>query len=134
MRRLIALAVAVFLHCATDIAVASEPEIIQTHEVTAGDVLFLKLPGNPDQGYRWRLNAEKSRGLGLVAVDQIGWIMAPKVKSMFFQEQSTLNVSVKAAHAGQADLAFDYYRNLGGRIMNRTSMVRVIVKPKIARQ
>ena len=53
---------------------------------------------------------------------------------MFFQQRSVLNVSVRAKAAGQAHLAFDYYRTLGGRTYSKTSLVRVIIKPTLVSQ
>ncbi len=113
---------------------AREPKIIQNLETMAGEIVFLKLPGNPTIGFKWRLNKALSRGLHLVKVDQIGWLMAQKGRSMFFQEQSMLNVAVWAETAGKVDLAFDYYRRIGGRTYNKTSIVRVVIKPKLAAQ
>ena len=113
---------------------ANQLKIIQTSETKVGEILFIKLPGNPKAGYKWRLNKDLSTGLDLVTVDQIGWLMAPEGRSMFFQTQSVLNVSVQAKASGQADLAFDYYRQVGGRTLSSTSMVRVIIKPTLARQ
>jgi predicted secreted protein len=113
---------------------AEDPQIILTSETKVGDVVFVKLPGNPQEGYKWRLNKELSTGLDLVSVDQIGWLMAPKVKSMFYQPKSVLNVSVRARASGQADLAFDYYRKYSGYTYSKTSMVRVIIKPTLTNQ
>ncbi|GBE43367.1 chagasin family peptidase inhibitor I42 [bacterium BMS3Bbin10] len=113
---------------------AKKTRIIQTLETRTGEIVFLKLPGNPSVGYKWRLNKDLSKGLDLVKVDEIGWFMAQKGRSMFFQEQSMLNVAVRALSAGQADLAFDYYRRMGGRTYTRTSIVRVVIKPPPATQ
>jgi len=113
---------------------AEDPQIILTSETKVGDVVFVKLPGNPQEGYKWRLNKELSTGLDLVSVDQIGWLMAPKVKSMFYQPKSVLNVAIRARASGQAQLAFDYYRRYSGYTYSKTSMVRVIIKPTLARQ
>ncbi len=113
---------------------ADEPNIILTSETKVGEVVFLKLPGNPQVGYKWRLNKELSTGLDLVSVDQIGWLMAPKGRSMFFQQRSVLNVVVRAKAAGQAQLAFDYYRRYSGYTYSKTSMVRVIIKPTLVSQ
>ncbi len=113
---------------------AEDPQIILTSETKVGDVVFVKLPGNPQEGYKWRLNKELSTGLDLVSVDQIGWLMAPKVKSMFYQPKSVLNVAIRARASGQAQLAFDYYRRHSGYTYSKTSMVRVIIKPTLARQ
>lgn len=135
MRKLLAIIAMLLLVSASGSASAAEnPEIILTSETKVGEVLFVKLPGNPQEGYKWRLNKELSTGLDLVSVDQIGWLMAPKVKSMFFQQQSVLNVAVRAMSSGQALLAFDYYRRYSGYTYSKTSMVRVIIKPTLARQ
>lgn len=113
---------------------AEDPQIILTSETKVGDVVFVKLPGNPQEGYKWRLNKELSTGLDLVSVDQIGWLMAPKVKSMFYQPKSVLNVAIRARASGQAQLAFDYYRRYSGYTYSKTSMVRVIIKPTLTNQ
>ncbi|MFQ5625436.1 MAG: hypothetical protein ACE5FM_02150 [Methyloligellaceae bacterium] len=109
-------------------------KIIETVEASAGGVVFVKLPGDPSVGYKWRLNKNLSTGLDLVEVDQLGWLV-PKRRSIFFRVQrarSVQNIAVRAKAAGQADLAFDYYRRLGGRTYSRTSIVRVIIAPKPA--
>lgn len=110
------------------------PEVIQTSEVTVGDISFVKLPGNPDLGYKWRVNRERSRGLDRVKVEKIGWLKAPQERALFAEARSRLNVLLTGKSAGQADVAFDYYRSFGGRIISRTSIVRVTVKPKAENQ
>lgn len=40
-----------------------------------------------------------------------------------------MNVSISGKAAGEAHLALDYYRRVGGRIVLKTSIVHVIVKP-----
>ena len=132
MRRLPAIAVLIFL--VSGPSIAKELKIIQTSETKVGEVLFLKLPGNPKAGYKWRLNKELSTGLDLVSVDQIGWLIVGERKSMFFSSQSALNVAVRAKAAGRADLAFDYYRRISGNTFSKTSLVRVIIRPTLARQ
>jgi len=130
MRRLLAIiAMLLLVSASVSASAAEDPKIILTSETKVGEVVFLKLPGNPQVGYKWRLNKELSTGLDLVSVDQIGWQMAPKGRSMFFQQRSVLNVVVRAKAAGQAQLAFDYYRRLSGRTYSKTSLVRVIIKP-----
>ena len=113
---------------------AKEFKIIQTLEAKAGGLMFLKLPGNPSVGYKWRLNKKLSKGLNLVEVDQLGWLVQQR-RSIFFRvqrAQGVQNIAVWAKAAGQADLAFDYYRRMGGRTYSRTSIVRVIIRPKSA--
>ena len=135
MRPTLAIIAMLLLASGSGSANASEdPQIILTSETKVGEVVFVKLPGNPQEGYKWRLNKELSKGLDLVSVDQIGWLMAPKVKSMFYQPKSVLNVSVRARASGQADLAFDYYRRYSGYTYSKTSLVRVNIKPTLAHQ
>jgi predicted secreted protein len=135
MRRLLAITAMLLLISGAGTAMAAkELKVIQTSETKVGEVVFLKLPGNPKAGYKWRLNRDLSKGLDLVSVDQIGWLIAPKGKSMFFQSQSVLNVSVKAKASGQANLAFDYYRRISGNTFVKTSLVRIIIKPTLASQ
>ena len=120
---------------------AKAPQIIQTLETTAGQVVFFKLPGNPSAGYNWKLNKDLSTGLELVKVDELGWLLAQKKRSFFFQTQSVFfqaqsvqNIAVWAKASGQADLAFDYFRKIAGRRYTKTSIVRVIIKPRMAAQ
>lgn len=135
MRKLLAITAMLLLVSASGSASAADkPNIIQTSETKVGEVLFVKLPGNPKEGYKWRLNKERSTGLDLVSVDQIGWLMAPTVKSMFYQQKSVLNVAIRARSSGQALLVFDYYRRYSGYTFSRTSMVRVIIKPTLVSQ
>jgi len=113
---------------------AKEPKIIETSEVSVGSIAFVKLPGNPDLGYKWRLNREKSRGLDLVKVEKIGWLKGQQKLSIFAEARSRLNVLLTGKAAGQADVAFDYYKSFGGRMISRTSIIRVTVTPKLANQ
>lgn len=113
---------------------AKAPKIIQTLETTAGEVLFLKLPGDPTAGYSWKLNARLSTGLNLVKVDPLGWLLAQQRQSFFFRAQSVMNIAIWARASGQAHLAFDYIRRTGGRRYVTTSVVRIIIKPRIAAQ
>lgn len=127
------------LAAAAIVAAAASPltgaEAGQVHDTHVGGVFMLKLPGNPTGGYRWRLNVEQSRGLDLVDVQQVGWIMAPEAPSLFFRQNSTLNVAVRGKAAGEATLAFDYYRTWGSRAGVRTTLVLVRIKPaEIARK
>lgn len=135
LRQLLAIAAFVLLMFASGAPVwAKEPRLLQTLETRPGEMLFVKLPGNPSVGYKWRLNKDLSKGLDLVDVDEIGWLLAQKGRSMFFQKQSVLNVLVSAKTVGQADLVFDYYRRLGGRTYIRKSIVRVVIKPPLVTQ
>jgi len=113
---------------------AKQPKVIQTVEARAGRVMFIKLPGDPSAGYNWKLNRKNSKGLDLVDVKQLGWLLEQQGRSFFFRAQSVLNIAVWPKTPGQVDLAFDYSRKLGGRTYTRTSIVRVIIKPQLDTQ
>lgn len=136
LRQLLLIAAAIMLVLGPGApAWAKQLKLVQTLEAKTGEIVFFKLPGDPSVGYKWRLNTDLSKGLDLVTVEQIGWLIAQKGQSMFFQqEQSKLNIAVRTLAAGQVDLAFDYYRRFGGRIYTTTSVVRVIIKPQLATQ
>lgn len=106
------------------------PAVSRTKHATVGELLLLKLRGNPSAGDKWRLNEEQSKGLDLVAVDQVGWIMAPEAQSIFFQKHSILNVSVMPKAPGRAELAFDRHRTYGRHAMVNTTVIRVVIEPK----
>ena len=111
----------------------SAAEVTDVLETSVGQQTMLKLPGNPRAGYRWQLNAGQSSGLNLVRVDQVGWIMAPAGRSIFFSQPSTLNVNIEGLAAGEANLTFDYFRTVGTLKKVKTSTVRVVVKPAAAK-
>jgi hypothetical protein len=55
--------------------------------------------------------------------------MTSKSQTIFFRKRDVLNVAIIAKSPGRVDLAFDYFRNIGGRTRKSTSVVRVIIKP-----
>lgn len=109
-------------------------KLIETRETQVGEIIFLKLPGNPSIGYKYRFNRELSTGLHLVSVDLLGWLMTSKSRTIFFSKRDVMNVAVRTISPGKADLAFDYYRPLGGRTYTTTYIVRVAIKPRLAAQ
>ncbi|GAB4240784.1 MAG: hypothetical protein Kow0032_28640 [Methyloligellaceae bacterium] len=129
MRTLIAsmmIALPAALAAAPPSAAQEEPLV---YEARVGAQFLIKLPGNPQAGYRWQLNKEKSSGIELVDVDFIGWLMAPETRSYFFKRHSIQNISIKPKAPGTASLAFEYYRNWGNRATLRTRMVTVHIRP-----
>jgi len=104
-------------------------KVIETQSTRVGEVVFVKLPGNPTIGYKYRLNRELSKGLDLVKVDFLGWLMTSKTRTIFFRKRDTMNVAVRAKAAGQVELAFDYYRNISDQTHLTTSLVHVNIKP-----
>lgn len=125
MRSILALSALGFLLLAMpDRGAAIAPKIIQTHEAKVGDMVFIKLPGRPEYGYKWRLNPKMSDGLELVSVKVVGWLVAPNKN-----QKSQMNIMVTAKMSGEARLAFDYYRIREGRYDTHTSLVQFVVKP-----
>lgn len=104
-------------------------KVISTEEIKAGEILFIKLPGNPDIGYKYRLNKELSSGLHLVDVDFLGWLMTSKSQTIFFRKRDVMNVAVRTSAPGKAELAFDYYRRISGRTSKSTKLVHINIKP-----
>ena len=95
-----------------------------------GKLLLLKFPGDREAGFRWRFDKERSTGLDLVTVKEIGWTIPPKRKSFFFRRQpSIMTFSVMPEAPGRADLAFEYARLWGGRLQVMTKVVRVVIRP-----
>lgn len=109
-------------------------KVVETTESRVGEIVFLKLPGSPDIGYKYRLNRELSSGLHLVKVDLLGWLMTSKSKTIFFRRRDVMNIAVRMLASGEASLAFDYYRSIAGRTRTSRSLVRVIIKPSKKRQ
>ncbi|MGE0612869.1 MAG: protease inhibitor I42 family protein [Hyphomicrobiales bacterium] len=108
----------------------AEPSDIRHARV--GEVVMLKLPGNPKAGYRWQLSSANSRGLDLVKVDQLGWILSEEGRSMFFKQESLLNVAVHANAPGTADITFEYWRATAAPLLIRSTTTRVVIAAKSA--
>lgn len=131
-RLLIIAAIAMLVSGPAAPAYAKKLKILQALETKAGEILFLKLPGNPSIGYKYRVNRKHSTGLELVKVDFLGWLMTSKSRNLFFTKRDTMNVAVRALIPGQAQVAFDYYRTISGRTITKTSIVRILIKPQLA--
>ena len=117
-----------------ELAHAKELRVVQTLQTTVGEIIFVKLPGNPEAGYEWRFNEGLSKGLDLVKVDVLGWLVAGKARSFFFRPKTVMNIAIRPKASGAADLAFEYSRELGGRTYAKTSIVRGIIAPKSSTQ
>jgi predicted secreted protein len=127
--RLRSIILAVALAAAAPAAGRAEIEVPESVETSVGQMVLLKLPGNPRAGYRWLFNKEQSTGLEFVTVDPIGWIMAPEGHSIFFSDPSIMNIAIERNAAGEAAVAFDYLRTWGNVRVVRTITVKVIVQP-----
>lgn len=107
----------------------SHPQPEATHQAKVGDVVLLKLPGDPKAGFRWQLSPANSRGLDLVKVDQVGWVIAEEGKSFFFKRESLLTVAVHAKAPGMADITFEYWRATANPLRVRSTTTRVVITP-----
>jgi len=105
----------------------------ETRQARVGEMLILRLPGNREGGFRWRIDRKKSTGLENVEVKPIGWMTKPNSqKSMFFRELPVMSISVLPKSAGQAKIALEYYRIYHTRpnFQPRTKFVRVHIKSR----
>ncbi len=130
LRRLVAAALLLVVVPISDVQADKGDE---TRQARVGEMLILRLPGNREGGFRWRIVREKSVGLENVEVKPIGWTTKPdSQKSMFFRELPIMSVSVLPKSAGQAKIAFEYYRIYHTRpnFQPRTKFVRVHIKSR----
>lgn len=105
----------------------------ETRQARVGEMLILRLPGNREGGFRWRIDREKSDGLENVEVKPIGWMTKPNSqKSLFFRELPVMSISVLPKSAGKAKIALEYYRIYHTRpnFQPRTKFVRLHIKAR----
>ena len=127
------MAVLIFASAApAPVVIADEKD--ETRSARVGELIILRLPGNREGGFRWRLDKTKSKGLENVEVKPIGWTIQPdNGGSLFFRrELPIMSMSVLPKAAGQAEIAFEYYRlwNTRPNFQPRTKYVRVTIKPR----
>lgn len=120
---------AAFVMLASVQPATAKDDIPESVETQVGKIILVKLPGNPRAGYKWQVNKKRSKHLNLVAIQQVGWLLAPEGGSYFFDQPSMLNFSVKGKAVGQAEVAFEYFRTSGTIYRIKTATVTVFVKP-----
>ena len=120
---------AIFLTLASVGTTAAKSKLPESVATSVGETVMVKLPGNPRAGYKWQVNKKKSKNLDLITVQQVGWLLAPEGRSYFFDQPSVLNFSVKGKAAGEAEIAFDYFRTSGAIYRVQSAIVKVFVKP-----
>ncbi len=128
--RLVAFALFVVLAPISDVLADNADE---TRQARVGEMLILRLPGNREGGFRWRIDRKKSTGLENVEVKPIGWMTKPNSqKSMFFRELPVMSISVLPKSAGKAKIALEYYRIYHTRpnFQPRTKFVQVHIKSR----
>lgn len=105
----------------------NNPKATGIKDARVGQRLILDFPGNRSAAQRWRLVREKSRGLELVDVDPIGWIISPERSSLYANED-TMRFSVIAKTPGRASLTFEHnYRGWGNRYYFKWKTVDVVI-------
>jgi hypothetical protein len=82
--------------------------------------------------HRWRLVRDKSPGINLVEVDEIGWMLSADKEASIFQAVDTMRFAVVPKAAGQADLTFEYnYRGWRGKYYLKWKTIRFIIDPAV---
>lgn len=108
---------------------AAKKDLPESVATRVGEIVMVKLPGSPRAGYKWQVNKKRSKNLDLITVQQVGWLLAPKGRSYFFDQTSVLNFSVKGKAVGKAEIAFDYFRTSGAIYRVQSATVNVFVEP-----
>ena len=104
-----------------------DPKITTIRDAKVGEKLILDFPGNRVAAHRWRLVKEKSRGLDLVEVDPIGWIISPERSSLYANED-TMRFRVLAKAPGRASLTFEHnYRGWANRYYFKRETIEVVI-------
>ncbi|MGI9382220.1 MAG: hypothetical protein ACR2PO_03630 [Methyloligellaceae bacterium] len=107
-----------------------DQEITSVKDAKVGQMLILDFPGNRLAAHRWRLVREKSRGLKLVDVDPIGWIISPERSSLYANED-TMRFRVLAKAPGRASLTFEHnYRGWANRYYFKWETIEVVIRPE----
>ncbi len=109
-------------------AIAQDVENVQI-STRVGQMLILKLPGQPDSGYRWRMIAEESQGRELVNVRELGWTFQRSQGLFSVREVGTLRYTVETRAAGKAYLVFEYRRMVPEPPPGRRRIVEIDIAP-----
>ncbi|MCG8560747.1 MAG: protease inhibitor I42 family protein [Hyphomicrobiales bacterium] len=108
-------------------AMGDDHKIGAIRDAKVGQKLILDFPGNRVAAHRWRLVKEKSRGLELVEVSPIGWIISPERTSLYANED-TMRFGVLAKAPGRASLTFEHnYRGWANRYYFRWETIEVVI-------
>ncbi len=79
-------------------------------QVSVAENLVLHLEGKPAMGFVWRLDRDRSEGLDLVTVKELGWSFAARRGSASFTKPGILRYLVVGKRPGKARLVFEYRR------------------------
>ncbi len=115
-------------------AVAGDVQsVTEVKQAQVGQTLILNFPGNRKAARRWRFVRDRSKGLEVVDVDTLGWIISTDGNSPAKRNRDRMRFRVLAKAAGQADLTFEFTRRgWSGKYRFEWKMVRVVVTPATA--
>ena len=107
---------------------ANELEVKQTQ---VGQILILDFKGNKKAVHRWRLVKDRSQGLNLVEVDEIGWTLSADTEASSHKAKDTMRFRVLPKAPGEAELTFEHnYRSMRGSGYNfKYKTVRIVIAP-----
>lgn len=112
---------------------AAHSKDIDVKETHVGQTLILDFKGNKRAVHGWRLVKADSRGLEVLDVSALGWILSSEVTKSLFHDLDTMRFRIHAKAEGQADLVFEHsYRNVRGTYLVKREKVRIIIKPGAA--
>ena len=93
--------------------VAAPSHETEERSVRVGEALILNFKGNKRAVHRWRLLTERSRGLDLVEVSEMGWMLGSEPKPSNFKASDTMRFHVIPKAPGTAELTFEHnYRGI----------------------
>ena len=94
-----------------------------------GEMLIVRLPGQPDSGYKWRMNVAESHGQDLVLVRELGWTYKEVRGSFTVRHVGILRYTVETKAPGKALLIFEYLRSVPEPPPGRRRMFEIDIAP-----
>lgn len=112
---------------------AAHAEGIEIKKAQVGEELILDFKGNKKSLHRWRFIRDVSRGLELLEVSELGWILSNKIRKSAFSAEDVHRYRILPKAEGQADLVFQHnYRSMRGTFLFKRKTIRIIIHPKAA--
>ena len=113
------------------VAAPAVSQAVDTEQIKAqvGEMLIVRLPGQPDSGYKWRINTAESLGRDLVLVRELGWTYKEVRGSFTVQHVGILRYTVETKAPGKALLVFEYLRMVPEPPRGRRRMFEIDIAP-----
>jgi hypothetical protein len=120
-----------FGFCNAPAAAAGRNQAIELEikQAKVGQSLILDFKGNKKAVHRWRLVKDRSRGLSLVEVDEMGWTLSTDAEASKHKARDTMRFFVLPKAPGEAELIFEHnYRSMrGGGYNFKYKTVRIVI-------